>query len=194
MKAFVFKPSNAFVGKFDVSSTDQVAEALMRFGESHPLSSYDYIECSGKTWTLMTGVDGLDLVDGRQDPPKSTSSSGSSTSPVALTDVSARYHDAYTTAGVISGIGGVIKGIGIVFGIILVLLGLVVGSNGSGFDRVVVIFGCLITGILGGIILYVTGVLISAQGQILKATLDSAVHSSPFLTDAQRALVMRLKL
>jgi len=40
---------------------------------------------------------------------------------------------------------------------------------------------------------YVIGVLISALGHILKANLDSAVHSSPFLTDEQRAAVMRLK-
>ena len=73
MKAFVFKSSNALIGKFDVSSTDQVAGALVRFGESHTLSAYDYIECSGKTWTLMPGTHGLDLIEGREHPPKSPS-------------------------------------------------------------------------------------------------------------------------
>jgi len=193
MKAFVFKPSNALIGKFDVSSTDHVAEALMRFGEDHTLSAYDYVECSGKTWTLITGADGLDLVEGREHAPKASVPSGSPSSSVAQNDVCSRYSDAYTTAGVITGIGGIIKGIGIAFGIVLVLIGLVLSSDGSGFERVIVLFGSLISGILVGIGLYVIGVLVSAQGQILKATLDSAVHSSPFLTDAQRAQVMRLK-
>jgi hypothetical protein len=51
----------------------------------------------------------------------------------------------------------------------------------------------LFSGALGGIIIYVIGVLVSAQGQILKATLDTAVHTSPFLDDDQRLIAMRLK-
>ena len=39
---------------------------------------------------------------------------------------------------------------------------------------------------------FVLGVLVSAQGQILRATLDSAVNSSPFLTNDQRASIMKL--
>jgi hypothetical protein len=39
---------------------------------------------------------------------------------------------------------------------------------------------------------FILGSLVSAQGQILKATLDGAVNTSPFLTDEQRAQMMRL--
>ena len=39
---------------------------------------------------------------------------------------------------------------------------------------------------------FIIGIMINAQGQRLKASLDGAVHSSPFLNDAQRAKVMSL--
>jgi hypothetical protein len=39
---------------------------------------------------------------------------------------------------------------------------------------------------------YVLGILVSAQGQILKASLDNAVNGSPFLTNEHRAKVMSL--
>ena len=40
--------------------------------------------------------------------------------------------------------------------------------------------------------LYILGTLASAQGQILKATLDTAVNSSEFLTPSDKARAMRL--
>ncbi len=36
------------------------------------------------------------------------------------------------------------------------------------------------------------GIVVAAQGQILKASLDTAVNSSPFLPDAVRANIMTL--
>ncbi|MGZ5483341.1 MAG: hypothetical protein ACXWID_15320 [Pyrinomonadaceae bacterium] len=50
-----------------------------------------------------------------------------------------------------------------------------------------VIFGALIGGLF-----FLLGVLISAQGQLLMAHADSAVHTSPFLTDEERASAMSL--
>jgi hypothetical protein len=44
-----------------------------------------------------------------------------------------------------------------------------------------------------GILLFVLGPLVAAQGQILKAALDSAGNSSPFLSDPDRAEIMSLK-
>lgn len=41
-------------------------------------------------------------------------------------------------------------------------------------------------------ILYVFGTLASAQGQILKATLDTAVNTSPFLEAEDRTRIMSL--
>lgn len=192
MKAFVFKPSNANIGNFEVSTIDQLAEALMKFGESHLLSAFDYVECSGKTWTLVSGQEGLELVEGRAHPSDSESADGSSTASDARADISTRYQDAYTTARAIIAIGGVIKGIGIAFGIIVILVGLMASAITRESDSAMLIFGSFILAALGGMAFYVSGVFVSAQGQILMAALDSAVNSSPFLTNEQRVSVMRL--
>jgi len=189
MKAFVFKPSNAPVGKFDVPSIDQIPSALKEFGESHTLAAYDYVECSGKTWTLINGSQGLELGEGRQYGASASSSTDGSSLSGQQGDATSRYKDAYLTAGAISGIGGVIKALGIVFGAILILIGLIASSQLG----IIAVLSSSISGVLGGTILYVIGVLVSAQGQILKATLDTAVHTSPFLNDEQRLAAMRLK-
>jgi hypothetical protein len=189
MKAFVFKQSNSLVGKFDVSSIDQIPSALVKFGESNTLSAYDYLECSGKTWTLTNGSQGLELVEGRQYGSSAANSADDTFRSGQQGDVTSRYKDAYLTAGAISGIGGVIKALGIIFGLILILIGFIAGSELG----IIVVLSSLVSGVLGGTILYVIGVLVSAQGQILKATLDTAVHTSPFLNDDQRLAAMRLK-
>jgi hypothetical protein len=51
----------------------------------------------------------------------------------------------------------------------------------------VVFFGALVA--FAG---WVIGVVIAGYGQQVKATLDGAVHGSPFLSDSQRAQIMRL--
>ena len=101
-----------------------------------------------------------------------------------------RYRNAYTVARATDGIGSVIKFIGIALGIIVALVGFIIGSGNRG-SGIFVIGGLLLAAVIG-IPLYVLGVLVSAHGQVLKANLDEAVHTSPFLTDQQRASVMSL--
>jgi hypothetical protein len=43
-----------------------------------------------------------------------------------------------------------------------------------------------------GLLFYLLGVLVAAQGQTLLASLDSAVNSSPFLTNHQKAEILSL--
>jgi hypothetical protein len=52
----------------------------------------------------------------------------------------------------------------------------------------IIFFGGLVA--FGG---WVIGVVLAGGGQFLTAALDSAVHSSPFLTNAQRAQLLRLE-
>ena len=189
MKAFVFKPSNALIGKFDIPSIDQISSFLLKFGESHTLSAYDYVECSGKTWTLINGAQGLELVEGRHYGASAPASADDSSLSGPQGDVTRRYKDAYLAAGAISALGGVIKTLGIIFGLVIVLTGFIAANKLGVF----IVLSSLFSGALGGIIIYVIGVLVSAQGQILKATLDTAVHTSPFLDDDQRLIAMRLK-
>jgi hypothetical protein len=55
-----------------------------------------------------------------------------------------------------------------------------------------VVTGSFVLAVSVGVPLFVLGVLVSAVGQILAATLDTAVTSSPFLTKDQMAQVMSL--
>jgi hypothetical protein len=51
--------------------------------------------------------------------------------------------------------------------------------------------GLLISG-LWFALFFVLGTIVSAQGQILKANIDCAVNTAPFLTSQQKARVMGL--
>jgi hypothetical protein len=115
---------------------------------------------------------------------------------VALSRVIAikgRYSDAYLVSQAVDGSGRVIKGIGVIAAAVFLLVGLWWIGNGrvgdGSFPMGVV---CIISGLFVGTLFYLIGVLISAQGQILKASLDNAVNSSPFLTDDHRAEIMSL--
>jgi hypothetical protein len=125
-----------------------------------------------------------------------TISSGASTAMTLTHDpgrvataATTRYRDGYMVASALNGIGGAVKGIGIAIGVIIALLSLAVGSSTN------VMFG-LLGACLGSAIaapVFILGILISAQGQLMKATMDAAVHTSPFLDDNQKASTMSLK-
>jgi hypothetical protein len=51
--------------------------------------------------------------------------------------------------------------------------------------------GAVFGGVVGGIG-FMVGVMISAQGQLMKAALDGAVNTSPFMNDDDKARVMSL--
>ena len=101
-----------------------------------------------------------------------------------------RYRDAYLVAGVTCSIGGIVKGLGIIFGIIIVIAGFGLASYGPNGALQLAGF---VAGAIVGIPIYVLGVLVSAQGQHLKASLDQAVHTSPFLDESQKARAMSLQ-
>lgn len=99
-----------------------------------------------------------------------------------------RYSDGYKAAKAIVGFGNLVKTLGIVAGVIIALIALSLSERLSGIFFVAgALFGVLVW--LG---LFVSGIVICAQGQLLLATLDSAVNTSPFLDNSQRALVMSL--
>ncbi len=104
--------------------------------------------------------------------------------------VMGRYRDAYLVARATTAIGGSVKFIGIALGFLMILGGIVMASNRDG-DMKWGVAGVL-AGLVVGIPLYVLGILVSAHGQVLKATLDTSVHTSPFLGDEQKAKVMSL--
>ncbi len=114
--------------------------------------------------------------------------------------MSNRYVNAYRNARFQSGLGATIKTVSLVVGAIvdgLFLLNILgnLGSGGMfgpnilgaslGFFGLIVVTAC-------GAIGWILGTLIAAQGELVKATLDSAVNTSPFLEDRERARIMSL--
>lgn len=113
----------------------------------------------------------------------------------AARTVTVRYKDAYKVARIVTTIGGIIKGFGIALGVIVfavVFFAASPGPIGRPVPQVAVIPVAGLAGLFSGMIFYFLGLVVSSQGQMLKATLDHAVHTSPFLTDPQRMDVMGL--
>ena len=63
--------------------------------------------------------------------------------------------------------------------------------SNSALSNFAVVIG-LVVGPVVGFVGWAIGVLISAQGQMVMATLDMAVNSSPFLSNEDRAEIMSL--
>ena len=83
------------------------------------------------------------------------------------------------------GLGNSIKVVGAILAGIIVLGSLNLGSFA--------VAGIFLAAIAGGLF-WVCGVIVAAHGQVLTATLDTAVASSRFLTDTERAEAMSLPL
>jgi hypothetical protein len=136
-------------------------------------------EAGAGDWVTVGAILGLSEPKGRPVTPDDVAAAASR-----------RYQDAYLVARTTTGIGGAVKIIGIVLGVLILLAVVIIGSQ---TDKVLQSFGAgLLVGAVVAVPLYVLGVLVSAAGQALKATLDTAVHSSPFLKKEDVAKVMSL--
>jgi hypothetical protein len=93
-----------------------------------------------------------------------------------------RYVDGYRAASVIDGLGNVVKMLAIAIFLLALFGGM--GMGGAGL-----LLGIVVGGVLAALF-FVLGVFISAQGQVLKAMLDTAVHTSPLMSDDQKASVL----
>jgi hypothetical protein len=98
-----------------------------------------------------------------------------------MSDVSVvnRYRDAYRLAAACVGLGGGIK---IAGGVLAGAVFVVVPEAKIGIPMAAIV----------GTLFWLAGVIVSAQGEILRATLDNAVASSHFLSDPERAEAMGL--
>lgn len=112
------------------------------------------------------------------------------TSPDTSTRAAKRYKDAYLVARAVAAIGETMKYIGVVLGLIVVVVGYYIGTQ---LERgLLYSVGGAVAGIVIAIPLYLLGIVVSAQGQVLKSSLDVAVHTSPFLDLEQKAKAMSL--
>ena len=101
-----------------------------------------------------------------------------------------RYKDAYFVAGSVSGIGAFIKIVGCIIAVVFIFAFLVLGAASKSTP---LIFGGIGIATSVGVPIYILGVLVSAIGQHTKATMDCAVHTSPFLSDPEKAEVMSIR-
>jgi len=127
-------------------------------------------------------------------PSPQTSAEGAATATTGPRMISrraaSRYSDAYIVAGAVVRIGGYVRVVAVVVTVIGLLGGIIAASSSP--SPGVLFVGGIVFGVAAGIPLYVLGILISAIGEHIKASLDSAVHTSPFLSDAEKASVMSL--
>jgi hypothetical protein len=101
-----------------------------------------------------------------------------------------RYRDAYRVGAALVAFGQAIKVVGVILGAIVVVLAISLGG-GPFDDRSLLLSGIFFAAIVGGLF-WILGVAVAALGQILRATLDSAVSLSRFLSDAECAEAMGL--
>ena len=101
------------------------------------------------------------------------------------TALSIRYRDAYRVAGVIRGLGTTIKIVGAILAVPIALAGISAG------DVRYILAGLFIAAIIWTLFFFV-GVVVSAQGQILNACLDTAVNGSPHIDADEKADIMSI--
>ena len=95
----------------------------------------------------------------------------------------ARNRDAYRQANSIVSTGAVVKTVGWILAALIVVGGLMT-KNGE------IIAGSIVVALATGSSFNSKGVGIAAQGQLMLASLDTAVNTSPFLEDGQKAQIL----
>jgi len=103
-----------------------------------------------------------------------------------------RYDDAYLVSKAAVGIGNAVKVIGILVAVLIGAGTVLLTNQIKGDASLPPLIGGIVTAALVGLICYAFGTLVAAQGQTLKATLDSAVNTSTFLSNELRAKIMSL--
>jgi hypothetical protein len=110
---------------------------------------------------------------------------------------SERYEDAYQHARSIEQAGNIIRAGGWLLGIVIFCGAILAAHTAATVETPAadwlapgsLAIGAVITVFFSWLI----GILVSARGELLQASVDSAVNSSPFLSNAQRAMAMSLR-
>lgn len=116
------------------------------------------------------------------------------TEPTEVESLTRRYKDAYGVARFTVTAGGLVKTLGVITSGLVGIITLMMAKqlNDQSQQAALFLAGAVVAAFLGGLI-FLLGILISAQGQALMASLDSAVNTSPFLGNTEKAQIMSLK-
>jgi|GEM_PF-5080354 len=185
MKVFVFQPSNAPVGSFEVESLDALDAGLEKFRRIECLEAYDFLECAGRRWTLMAGPSGLELVEGKVDRPESAA-----LDPSPAARLLRRYRRAYRVGASALGFSKVLAGIGWGLGVVTALAGCLGSSQVAQGEAVLFLLYAFIAAAVQVVVFMFFSVLVSVLGEILRASLDTAIHTSLFLDEQQKSEVV----
>jgi hypothetical protein len=163
--------------------------------ESYGPSYHELVSSGATAWiTVADLAAGLSAKKQSASAPTYSQEVGSSSPQTPSRQLAAimhRYGDAYLYARATVGIGNLIKGVGIASAILLFIVLFIAGAASKSNPVISLIVGAILGGIVGGFF-YIWGILVSAVGQILKASLDGSVNTSPFLTNEHRAKIMSL--
>jgi len=176
-----FRSRDDFVGAYNLRDID-----ASWFAKTEEASEW------GPAWELL-GLPRPASADAIKPPPAADAKAGStSVSEAVRRAATGRYRDAYRVATATVGIGLALKVLAIGLAGLCVIAA-VAGISKSIANELTPSAGPLVIGLLEaaavGVPLYVLGILVSAVGQVLKATLDTAVHTSPFLDTNQKAQI-----
>ena len=105
--------------------------------------------------------------------------------PAAPPGLVERYQNAYRVAKAACGLASAAKVIGFIVGAALLAAGV---QGRSVFGGAAIGLGVLVAALF-----WILGTLVAAIGENLKAVLDTAIYSSTFLNNAQRAKIMSLE-
>jgi hypothetical protein len=145
-------------------------------------------------WRTVAEQLGIEIPSGQvASAETSAPSTGSRSLPFAA--LRSRYRDAYRMATGAVVIGGTLKIMAVCAGGFVLIMSMLPVSRAiavtGGADTTALLIG-LVAAVLVGVPLYALGILVSAHGQMLKATLDTAVNTSPLLENDQKASIMSL--
>ena len=100
-----------------------------------------------------------------------------------------RYRDAYRNARATIAFGAGVKVLAGVIGLIAVMVSLTVYQTVG----VIAMFGALV-GAFVACLIFVAGSVVSASGQHLLAAIDGVINTSPFLSNPERAAILRVSM
>lgn len=167
MKVFVFKPTNENIGNFKIDTYDDLASAFGTFAETRDVVPFDYLECSGRTWTVMKGGDGLKLAEGRHRQPTQRTLRESSEVVTQSSNKSTSRYPALQTLSLIYRVFAYVTGAA---ALIIAIFGIATIERGGGT--------LIIWGILGGIVGVVTNFAIAEGIKVFLAIEENTRNAS----------------
>jgi hypothetical protein len=167
MKVFVFKPTNKNIGNFKIDTFDDVHSAFGTFAETRDVAPFDYLECSGRSWTVMKGEDGLKLAEGRQRPTTQWTLPESLEVVAQSRPKSSSRYPALQTLSLIYRIFAYVTG---AVALIIAIMGIATIERGGG--------SLIIWGILGGIVGVVTNLAIAEGIKVFIAIEENTRNTS----------------